>query len=66
MNTSDPVSALIASMDGASIRGVGCSTCDAEVVIKAHAAPGVHLARVLHDPHCPTLAAMRGQERGRD
>ena len=52
-----PVSAQLAALDGARIRG-GCGHCDAYQVINAmqgHA--DVHLITVHHDDDCPELTA---------
>ena len=52
-----PLTAIIAPLDGAKIRG-GCGSCNAYQVVHAHAhGADVHLIRVYHDRGCPWLTA---------
>lgn len=61
----DPVSAFIASMDGARIPG-GCDACDAYQVVRAmQGHPKVHTISVYHDDDCPRLAAISARRQNR-
>jgi hypothetical protein len=61
----NPVSDLIAAMDGARIPG-GCDSCNAYQLVKAHAlgSRNFHLIEVYHDDWCPELAAHQAGEAG--
>lgn len=58
----NPVTDLIASLDGAQIPG-GCGQCDAYQVVRAHAYgyQRIHMIEVHHDDWCPVLARTRSQ-----
>lgn len=57
-----PLSAWLASLDGARIPG-GCAHCDAcQVVHAAQGDPNLHLIRVYHDGGCPELAAREARQ----
>jgi hypothetical protein len=59
----NPVSEMIAALDGAEIPG-GCDECDAFQVVHARAGHrDVHVIRVFHDDDCPVLAAIERARR---
>jgi len=59
----NPVSAMIAALDGARIPG-GCGTCDAYQVVSAmQGHPDVHMIGVFHDDDCPELARIEFRRR---
>jgi hypothetical protein len=59
----NPVSEMIAALDGAQIPG-GCDQCDAYQVVQARAGHrDVHVVRVFHDDDCPVLLAIKKARR---
>lgn len=58
----NPVSGLLAALDGARIRG-GCEHCDAYQTVHAHAhGADLHRITVCHDDDCPELAARQARQ----